>query len=109
MPRHPHELADRRSLALHEQVAERLSCDPSIVERARQVVERWDATQSIAPVYVRAWYQLLRLPIADIVTTLRECTETANALRQVSPFLHVLSPRERWEILRHERATRALP
>jgi hypothetical protein len=108
MPRHPHEIADRRTLALHELVAERLLCDPSIVERARQQVERWDATQGVAPFYVRSWKQLLRLPVTEIVSTLLARTEMANALRQVSPFLHVLGPRERWEVLRHERATRAL-
>jgi hypothetical protein len=108
MTRHPHEIADRRTLALHELVAERLLHDPSIVERARQQVERWDATRSVAQFYVQAWNQLLRLPVDDIVSALRERTETANALRQVSPFLHVLSPRERWEVLRHERETRAV-
>jgi hypothetical protein len=109
MSRHPHQIADRRSLALHEQVAERLLRDPAVVDRARQVVARWSETQGVSPEYAEAWDRILDLPVTDIARTLREESETSTMLRQVSPFLGVLSPRERWMILRHERATRGLP
>ncbi len=109
MSRHPHEFADRRSLALHEQVAERLLGDPAVVVRARQVVAQWRATESVSAEYAEAWNRILNLPVTDIAHTLRENSETATMLRQVSPFLGVLSPRERWTILRQERATRCLP
>ena len=109
MSRHPHEVADRRSLALHEQVAQRLLRDPLVVDRARQVVAQWCVTQSVSSEYAEAWNRILALSLVDIANTLREDSETATMLRQVSPFVGVLSPRERWEVLRRERSTRSLP
>lgn len=106
MARHPHEIADRRSLALHEQIGQRLLGDPRIVERARQLVGAWRVAQNVSPLYVEAWGRVLELPLQDIARMLGEASEMANMLRQVSPFLHVLSPRERWSVLRNERSTR---
>ncbi len=106
MPRHLHELADRRSLVLHERVAERLLTDPEVLERARRTVSKWRQSSSVSSVYVEAWARILTLTQTAILDVLRDRGETATMLRQVSPFAGALPPRERWMHLKHERLTR---
>lgn len=106
MLRHPHEIADRRSLVLHERVAERLVEDPSVRQRALARVEGWRRSGAVAKDYIEAWLKLLSSPLPEIVGTLRSRDEEATRLRQVSPFAGVLSPKERWELLRREKAER---
>ena len=106
MARHPHELADRRALALHEAVASRLLGNPSLTDKARRVLGQWRETRSVSAPYVEAWSEILSLPVPAIVDIMLERSERATSLRQVSPFLGILTARERWEVLRSERATR---
>jgi hypothetical protein len=106
MTRHPHETADRRTMALHEAVAARLLRDPSLIAQAHRVLDQWRQTRSVSAPYMEAWSEILSRPVAAIVDTLRDPGETATSLRQVSPFLGILSARERWKILKDEHATR---
>ena len=94
---------------LHERVAARLIEDPAIRERAMARVEQWRRSGAVASEYVDAWSRLLERPIDEVVATLQSPSEEAAALRQVSPFAGVLSPSERWDLLKREKAQRDQP
>ena len=89
-----HRDADRRSLALHTEVARRVRSNPELRERARERLSR------ISPAYREAWTSLLLGPLERLLETLTENSETATALRQASPFSFALDPKTRQRILR---------
>jgi len=95
-----HRTAERRSLAYHGAIAERLVHDPSIIARARARVAGWTASGSVHPKWIAAWSELLARPPAEICDKLREPTEHMAALRQVTPFAGVLDSRTRWALWR---------
>lgn len=96
----PHELADRRSLLLHREVAKHVLRDPTLLVKARERVEAWALSAAVHPHYVDAWRRLLDAGVADVVAALEDEGEQGQALRQASPFAFVLRPKERWAILR---------
>jgi hypothetical protein len=102
----PHRLAEERSLALHRVIAERLRSDPRVLGRAREKVQRWEASGR-SPHYARAWQRLLEGPLEPLCELLVADTEEARALRQATPFAGVLSPQERWRIWAQTRETLA--
>jgi hypothetical protein len=95
-----HRTAERRSLAYHGAIAERLARDPAILERARARVAAWNASRSVHPKWIAAWDELLARPVGTICDKLREPTEHMAALRQVTPFAGVLDSRTRWALWR---------
>ena len=95
-----HDLADRRSLALHQAVADRLAIEPTIVERARAKLEARAASGDLHPQWAAAWRGLLALPTAELIQRLRDDSPSMRAARQASPFAGALSATERWTILR---------
>lgn len=103
----PHELADKRSLALHREVAQRVLREPTLLLRARERVETWARTGTVHAYYVDAWQKLLDGGVTEVVTALEDESETGQALRQASPFAFVLRPKERWKILRDASRTGA--
>lgn len=92
-----HRTAERRSLAYHRWVAERIGRDPSLVEAARARVDAW---RDVHPPYVEAWRQILMRPPAQIAASLVDESEYMTMLRQVSPFAGALDARTRWQIWR---------
>lgn len=101
---HLHEIIDRRSLAMHSQVAARLHAQPSLLGIARANLERWlgrmDPDDPAIPA-VLEWQQILdSLSLNELCELLVREDEEANRLRQNSPFAGVLSPAEVWEIKR---------
>ncbi|MBN1605458.1 MAG: hypothetical protein JW940_02440 [Polyangiaceae bacterium] len=103
MKRNLHRLAEERSLALHARIADRLAADATPLERARGRVRRWEQTGSVASPYVVGWRAVLAGSAADVAAFLREPSEHATELRQVSPFAGSITPRERWQIWREQR------
>jgi hypothetical protein len=94
----PHEWIDRRSLALHEAVADKLLAHPELIEVARENLRRWLA-RGPQPALIE-WRQLLdTLSLDELQRLLRSPDERAARLRQSSPFAGVLTPRERQSIL----------
>jgi hypothetical protein len=98
-----HELAERRSLAIHGEVARRLVGDPKVLERARQVLQEGRASGRFSQYYADAWGRWLDRSLAELCEFLSSDSEEARALRQASPFLGIVSPRERWRIWRDVR------
>jgi hypothetical protein len=87
---------DRRSLALHRVIAERLREDPvTIVARARQSLHRMRALHSGAAPLLDLWSELLEHPLDEVVAVLADSSPHARALRAVTPFTGILSAAER--------------
>jgi hypothetical protein len=94
------ELNERRSIALHRIVGDRLRRDPALLARARERVDRWLADGSIHPTHGEAWRRLLSGPFDELQAVLIEPGEPARTLRQCSPFAGVVGARERWRVWR---------
>ena len=93
-----HEWIERRSLGLHQAVADKLAADPALLELARANLERWSARGGCAA--LREWKRILAtVSLPDLLALLRSPSEEAARLRQSSPFAGVLTPAERQAIL----------
>jgi len=93
-----HGRIDRRSIALHRAIAEKLRADPALLDIARQNLDRWSLQQGRSQPYWDAWRELLNLPLEDLLTRMVEDSERMTAMRQATPFAGILSPAERWAI-----------
>jgi hypothetical protein len=93
-----HPRIDRRSLALHRAIADRLRADPALIEIARENLDRWSQERGRSQPYWDAWREILNEPAEKIAALLVEESERMNALRQATPFAGVLKPAERWAI-----------
>ena len=106
-----HSETDQVSLELARRVAERLRCQPTVMEVARANLARWSQLNRSTPSLLRCyaeWQQILSQPVEDICTLLCSESDNAQRLRQNSPFAGVLSPAEVWEVksrFRHAPAT----
>lgn len=95
-----HRLGEERSVAMHAAIAEKVRRDPAIVDRARAKVDEWLARGLLHPVYAERWRAVLALPIDALCERLVARDEHMVALRQATPFVGVLDPRERWTLRR---------
>lgn len=97
-----HRLAELRSLAYHRAVAERLREDPTLLDAARERLERWARLGQMHEAYAAQW----RSALSDS-TVLHELltadTEPARAARQCTPFPGALPSRQRHAIWRDVR------
>ena len=89
---------DRRSLALHHAVAEKLRAQPERIEIARENLRRWSAGAGRSQPYLDEWRRILDLPLEEILSLMEQDGERMTALRQSSPFAGILEPAERWAI-----------
>lgn len=96
-----HRLIDERSLAFSRLIAGKLQTDPTLVQHARGNLDRWlrDCSERSRPTLLE-WRKLLDGPLAELLSFLTSPEERAVRLRQSSPFAGLLTPEERWEILR---------
>jgi hypothetical protein len=96
----PHTLHDRRSLAIHELVAEKVRADPRVLDAARKRVAEWRRTCTMNPKYPEAWSDLLNGPVERLLQVLVDPGEAATELRHVSPFAGVVDMATRERIWR---------
>lgn len=96
-PPEGHRTAERRSLAYHVLVADRL--DEAMVEEARDRVERLAADAHLHPRYAALWRALLARPIAAIAAVIVADDQGGMDLRQNTPFAGVLNEQERRRII----------
>jgi DNA-binding transcriptional MerR regulator len=92
-----HDTADRRSLAYHRVIAERL--DEALIAEARERIDRLTAEGHMHPGYAKRWRELLALPVGRIAETVAADSQDARDLRQSSPFAGVLNEHERRRII----------
>jgi hypothetical protein len=97
-PLRGHQRIDRRSLALHRAIAEKLRADPSLMAIALDNIERRSRAGSRSQPYWDAWREILQRPLPEILDLLEDESERMTALRQATPFAGVLTPAERWAI-----------
>jgi hypothetical protein len=100
-----HERLDRRSLAMHRLIADKIRAEPELFEIASQNIERWMRTSGRHDHLLLTWSRLLRLGMTAALAVATEDSERATELRQSTPFAGVLSPQERWSFLRKWNAT----
>ena len=100
-----HRLIDERSLAFHRAVAEKLRAQPARLGQAKANLERWAAGASprVRPVFAE-WHSLLDGPFDRLLAILTADEPRAARLRQSSPFAGLLTPSERFAILREFQA-----
>lgn len=96
-PPRDHETAERRSLAYHRVIANRL--DEQVVDEARRRLDELRTRAAIHPVYEQIWRELLGRSIAEIAQAITADTQAARDLRQNSPFAGVLNDQERLRIV----------
>jgi hypothetical protein len=94
---HGHGAAERRGLAYHALIADRL--DAQMVEEARGRVDQLASEGHIHPRYAERWRALLIRPPAEISRVIMADTQEGRDLRQNSPFAGVLNEQERRRII----------
>lgn len=92
---------DRRSLALHRAIAQRLSEHPEqVLARARKNLSRMRERHGPSNQLLREWRVLLDRPLPALLPLLVDPSPWARELRHVTPFAGVLSARERAAVYR---------
>jgi hypothetical protein len=94
-----HSLAEKRSWALHQEVARRLSDQPELRERALKRVRSWLTVPARHP-YATDWQLLLEGSLPELQAALASASKRMCTIRQASPFAGALDSRTRWQILK---------
>ena len=103
-----HQELEARSLAMHRLIAERLRRDPALLARVRATLVRWlpQVSERARPA-LEHWLAVVDRGIEPTVELATEDSERGATLRQSSPFVGILTPRERFEFLREWKARHA--
>lgn len=95
---------DRRSLALHAAIAERIAAAPAaVIRRAERNVAHMREVNPHASDLLEEWERVLRWPVPEIIRVMLDPGLRARDLRQVTPFAGVLDPAERSQVYRRFR------
>ena len=100
-----HRLIDERSLAFGRLIAEKLRANPALAGQARSNLERWlkDCSDRSRATLIE-WQEMLDGPLDELLSVLTASDGRAVRLRQSNPFAGVLTPDERFAILREFQA-----
>ena len=91
---------DRRSLALHASIADRLRADPdAVLDRARASLSHMRSLHPGVDL-LDEWEALLRRPLPALLSVLGDPSPRARELRHVTPFSGVLTARQRASVYR---------
>lgn len=93
---------ERQVAALHRAIADRVRAgDPAPIGRAKDNLERWRGLFGgrLPPAYLE-WLAIIDGGVGRILEVLESSGDNFTRLRASSPFTGVLSPQERWRILR---------
>ena len=99
-----HAFLDEFALAYHRAVADRLRAEPSaVLEHARRNLDRWTEGDAFGPgdlASLEEWRRILdEAEVDQLVEVITDVSDEGQRLRSSSPFVGVLSPEERLEIL----------
>jgi hypothetical protein len=98
-------LSKLRSLRMHEMVANRLIHKPELVNAARDRLRQLRGFNPHGRVYHDRWEQLLDdSSRIGLLRTMTERSESAETLRQESPFSVLVTPEERRKVFEDLRA-----
>lgn len=94
---------EKRSIALHRAIADRIRTNPRLMEKARENLQKYldQFAQENRPLpkSLSEWQDILTNRSREAVLEfLVSSGETAGRLRQSSPFAGILTPKERWKI-----------
>lgn len=109
MERDPHRIAEERSLALHQRIAERIRAHPEILVGVREGLQAALRAGGRATPYLAVWLALIDGPLENLLARLVADDEDARAMRQCTPFAGVISPRETSAIRREVNALTGSP
>lgn len=92
---------ERRSLALHEAIAQHLRRDPErVLTLAHRTLALMRDRHPGAEPLLREWEVLLDRPVPELASSLTSPAPRERELRHVTPFAGVLSAAERAEVYR---------
>ena len=99
-----HAFLDEFARAYHRAVADRLRAEPLVVlEHARRNLDRWTKGNAFGPGELASldeWRRILEVEDVDrLVEIITDASDEGQRLRSSSPFVGVLSPEKRLEIL----------
>jgi hypothetical protein len=99
-----HGFLDEFARAYHRAVADRLRAEPSaVLEHARRNLDRWTEGDAFGPGELASldeWRRILdEADVNQLVEVITDVSDEAQRLRSSSPFVGVISPEERMEIL----------
>lgn len=97
-----HERIDRQVAEMHRVIAERIRAgDAAILPHARSNLERWRKQfGGTLPDAYEEWVVLLDGAVDKVLNVLEGSDQESIRRRSSSPFTGILSPTERWEILK---------
>lgn len=97
-----HERIDRQVADMHRVIAGRIRAgDESIIPHARANLERWRRQYGgTLPAAYDEWVILLNGAPGSVLAVLEGTDQESIRKRSSSPFTGILSPTERWEILK---------
>ncbi len=101
-----HKDLDRKSRLLHQLVAAKIARNPGLWNDARAVLERWRREAGFSGYYADTWTRLMDAGQHACLAVAVEDSERADALRQSSPFIGLLTGEERIHFLRTWRVRR---
>lgn len=93
-------LCDFRSLEMHRLIAEKILLDNSLINVAKNNIERWKVQNEFPQTYLDDWMNYINQGIGPLVLFMVSETEEGQRLRSSSPFAGVLSNTERLEIFK---------
>jgi hypothetical protein len=93
-----------RSRLLHQCVAQRLLSDPALRSVASDRLQKLREANPHGRPYHDRWAALLEGPLAQLLRTMTEVSEQADALRQESPFTPLVTAEERRRVFESTRA-----
>ncbi len=90
-----HRRVDERSLAMHRLVARKLLADPAVLDRARDNLRRWQASDGSPMLAFAELERMLQRPVKRVAQFLAERSERATRLRPSSLVAGALTDAER--------------
>jgi hypothetical protein len=99
-----HSFLDEFALAYHRAVADRLRAEPTaVLAHARRNLDRWTEGDAFGPgeqASLEEWRRIVdEADVGRLIEIITDASDEGQRLRSSSPFVGVLSPEERLEIL----------
>jgi hypothetical protein len=94
--------SDQLSWRLHQAVAEALMQNPEKISIAQHHAQRWSHPPATAHQqhWAQAWLPWLHKPLPELCRFLLENSDHAQQMRSSSPFVGILSQKQRMAILK---------